>query len=107
VAARHGKIVQETLGKGDQAIQVNFGQPTGHRFRHLVPDTGPHGLDPRPIGSPRGAALSSDALMEKLRRGSSRNSPGCASSSAPADRAGLLISFGNENPSMWKSSGMI
>ena len=69
VAARMEKIVQETIGQGDQCHPGQFRPAHGHGLRHLVAEyRPPYGLDPRHAWSPPGSGtLSSDALMEKLR----------------------------------------
>ena len=99
VAARMEKIVQETIGKETNAIQVNFGQPTGTVSAIWSQNTGPHmGWIRARLVPPEERALSSDALMEKLRPRLQQEFPGVRIFFSSGGIVRMLISFGNENP---------
>jgi len=99
VAERMEEIIHQTLGKDIEAVQVNFGMPSGSVSAIWSQNTGPHmGWIRCKLVGPGKRNLSSDQLMETLRPKLLEKFPGVKVFFTSGGIVSRLISFGNENP---------
>jgi CzcA family heavy metal efflux pump len=99
VAAQMEEVIRDTIGPETNAIQVNFGMPSGTVSAIYSQNTGPHmGWIRCRLVDPAKRKLSSDALMEKLRPRLQQKFPGVKIFFTSGGIVRMLISFGYENP---------
>lgn len=99
VAARMENIVKENIGSYVQAVQANFGMPSGSVSAIWSQNTGPHmGWIRVRLVPPGERPLSSDGLMEVLRPKILREFPGARIFFSPGGIVTRLLSFGYEEP---------
>ncbi|PKN63765.1 MAG: AcrB/AcrD/AcrF family protein [Deltaproteobacteria bacterium HGW-Deltaproteobacteria-15] len=99
VAAQMEEIIDLAIGNETEAVQVNFGMPSGGVSAIWSQNTGPHmGWVRCKLVDPGERSLSSDELMEKLRPKLLEKFPGVKVFFTSGGIVSRLISFGNENP---------
>ncbi|PKN24060.1 MAG: AcrB/AcrD/AcrF family protein [Deltaproteobacteria bacterium HGW-Deltaproteobacteria-21] len=99
VAQQMEEIIDLAIGNETEAVQVNFGMPSGGVSAIWSQNTGPHmGWVRCKLVDPGERRLSSDELMEKLRPKLLERFPGVKVFFTSGGIVSRLISFGNENP---------